>query len=79
MTKWIETWRKNSWVKADKKPIKNLDLIITLDDQCSKRKTKFTHVKAHTDGSDYNSFWNGKVDACAQKAVRLDLGHSARD
>lgn len=31
MTKWIGTWRRNNWMKADKKPIKNLDLIQTLD------------------------------------------------
>lgn len=74
MTKWIETWRKNGWLKADKTPIKNLDLIKTLDDQCSKRTTRFTHVKAHTDGLDYNSYWNARVDRCAQAAVRSDTG-----
>lgn len=78
MTKWIETWRKHNWVKADKKPIKNFDLIRRLDEQCFKRRTKFTHVKAHTDGCDYNSFWNGRADECAQRAVRLDTGYTSR-
>ena len=26
-TTWAQTWEKNGWVKSDKKPIKNLDLI----------------------------------------------------
>lgn len=77
MTKWIGTWRRNNWVKADKKPIKNLDLIKTLDDQCSKRPTTFTHVKAHTEDTDYHSFWNDRVDKCARAAVRLDTGKQA--
>lgn len=74
MNKWIGTWRRNNWLKADKKPIKNLDLIQTLDDQCSKRPTKFTHVRAHTDGGDYHSYWNARADATAQAAVRSDTG-----
>lgn len=74
MNKWIETWRRNNWVKADKKPIKNLDLIQILDSQTSKRTTTFIHVKAHTDGTDHHSYWNARVDACARAAVRSDTG-----
>lgn len=76
MTIWVSAWRGNAWKKADGRPIKNLDLIQMLDDQASKRTTKYTHVKAHTDGSDYNSFWNARADRTAQKAVRLDPGAS---
>ena len=74
MTKWVPAWRRNSWKKAGGKTIKNLDLVQTLDDQASKRTTKYTHVRAHTDGTDYNSFWNDRADQTAQNAVRLDTG-----
>lgn len=78
MTKWISGWRRNNWKKAGGEPIKNLDLIKTLNSQMSKRTTKFTHVKAHTYGTDYYSYWNARADAYAQNNVRLDTGMQKR-
>ena len=74
MTKWVSGWRNKNWKKAGGAQIKNLDLIKTLDSQMTLRKTKYTHVRAHTDGTDYNSFYNARADACAQNNVRLDTG-----
>lgn len=74
MTKWVSGWRKNNWKKAGGAQIKNLDLIKTLDSQMTLRQTRFTHVRAHTDGTDYNSFWNARADQTAQNAVRSDRG-----
>jgi ribonuclease HI len=32
MEKWIASWKKNGWRTADKKPVKNQDLWVQLDD-----------------------------------------------
>lgn len=74
MTKWVSGWRRNNWKKAGGAEIKNLDLIKTLDSQMTLRETRFSHVRAHTDGTDYNSYWNTRADTCAQSHVRLDAG-----
>lgn len=47
---WSKNWRKNDWIKSDKKPVENQDLIkkliILVED--SGIIVEFTHVKGHT-------------------------------
>lgn len=74
MTKWVSAWRKNNWKKAEGTQIKNLDLIKTLDSQMALRQTRFTHVRAHTEGTDFYSYYNDRADKTAQNAVRFDTG-----
>lgn len=51
MTKWIYTWKKKGWKKANGNPPLNTDLIFCLDSLIENNKDKFTvkfkHVKAH--------------------------------
>ena len=44
---WAETWRKNGWRKADKKPALNVDLWEQLLDLLGIHKVTFNWVKGH--------------------------------
>lgn len=72
-TKWMHSWQKRDWKKSGGE-IKNLDLVKTLYEQCRARNVKWTHVKAHTGGTDFNSVWNDRVDKLAYSAVHDDPG-----
>ena len=47
ITDWIKKWRLNNWKSASKKPVKNKDLWVKLDDTCKKHKINWKWVKAH--------------------------------
>ena len=47
ITGWIKKWKLNNWVSASKKPVKNKDLWIKLDNLCLKHKVIWKWVKAH--------------------------------
>ncbi len=47
ITEWIKKWKLNNWVSASKKPVKNKDLWIKLDNLCQKHKVIWKWVKAH--------------------------------
>jgi ribonuclease HI len=38
ITEWIKKWKLNNWKSANKKPVKNKDLWIKLDNSCQKNK-----------------------------------------
>lgn len=46
LTKWIHGWKRNGWLKKDKKPVLNEDLWRALDDLMSPR-IKLKHVEGH--------------------------------
>lgn len=50
---WAKTWRKNNWVKSDKKPALNPDLWEKLLGLCEVHEVKFVWVRGH-DGNEYN-------------------------
>ena len=54
ITKWIHTWKAREWKTASKKPVKNKDLWIKLDNSCQKHKIYWKWVKAHA-GNKYNN------------------------
>ena len=47
ITDWIKKWKLNNWKSASKKPVKNKDLWVKLDDTCKKHKINWKWVKAH--------------------------------
>ena len=51
---WIESWKKNGWRKADKKPVKNVDLWEKLLELMEKHSVTFNKVKGHAD-DEYNN------------------------
>lgn len=44
---WADSWRKNGWRKADKKPAQNPDLWESLLDELSKHEYKIVWLKGH--------------------------------
>lgn len=44
---WISNWKANNWKTAAKKPVKNADLWMQLDEAVSKHNTKFIWVLGH--------------------------------
>ena len=53
ITTWIKNWEKNGWMSANKKPIKNKDLWVTLNTLSKDRVVDWKWVKAHA-GNKYN-------------------------
>ena len=54
ITDWIKKWKVNNWKSSNKKPVKNKDLWIKLDNVCLKHKVTWKWVKAHA-GNKYNN------------------------
>lgn len=44
---WVYNWKKNNWIKSDKKPALNVDLWEKLLPLLEKHKVKFNWVKGH--------------------------------
>ena len=47
ITEWIKKWKLNNWKSSNKKPVKNKDLWIKLDNHCQKHDVSWKWVKAH--------------------------------
>jgi ribonuclease HI len=45
---WMANWKSNGWKTAAKKPVKNADLWLLLDEQAKKHQIKWRWVKGHT-------------------------------
>ena len=50
---WLDSWQRNNWKKADKKPVLNVDLWQKLLPLLERHKVEFVWVKGH-DGNHYN-------------------------
>lgn len=53
ITTWIHSWKKKGWITADKKPVKNQELWIQLDNLNSSMDVTWNWVKGHA-GVEYN-------------------------
>lgn len=51
--KWLVSWKKKNWKKADGKPVLNIDLWQALDAELSRHTVSFVWVKGH-EGHPYN-------------------------
>lgn len=70
LTEWLHSWKKNEWKKSDGQIISNLDLVKQLDDLLQTRKVSLRHVRAHTNGIDWESIHNDKVDRLARSMLQ---------
>ena len=61
---WIQNWKKNGWKTAAKKPVKNKELWIELDDLITKHNISWEWVKGHT-GNKHNE----KADYLARQYI----------
>jgi len=53
MQSWIKNWKRNNWRTADKKPVKNQDLWMQLDELAGKIKLHWVWVRGHN-GEEFN-------------------------
>ena len=61
---WIQNWKKNEWKTAAKKPVKNKELWIELDQLISRHTISWEWVKGH-DGNVHNE----KADYLARRYI----------
>ncbi len=64
ITKWIFNWKKNNWRTANKKPVKNQELWMALDDEIRKHNIEWAWVKSHAGHPE-----NERADELARKAI----------
>ena len=64
ISEWIKTWKVNNWRSSSKKPVKNKDLWIELDEAVGSRKINWEWVKGHA-GNEGNE----KADELANQGV----------
>lgn len=64
ITKWINSWQKNNWLTADKKPVKNIDLWKELASLTKNHQISWHWVRGHS-GNKYNEM----VDKLARGAI----------
>lgn len=65
ITKWIFNWKKNNWKTSTKKPVKNSDLWIKLDEIQNKRVVKWNWVKGHA-----GNLGNERADELARMGIK---------
>ena len=65
ITDWIKKWEKNDWKNSNKKPIKNKDLWVKLNDLCQKNNVVWKWIKGHS-----NSKYNNLADELATRAIK---------
>ena len=70
ITKWIKGWEKNGWKTKSKKPVKNKELMIELNELYKNYNIEFIHVRSHQPkpiNNDENSkeykLWYGNYNA----------------
>ena len=61
---WIQNWKKNGWKTAAKKPVKNKELWVELDDLITRHNISWKWVKGHA-GNTYNE----KADYLARRYI----------
>lgn len=68
LTEWINDWKKNGWKTKNNKPVKNLDIILKIDEIMTKytNKIKLVHIRAHQKSDDPLTIANNKVDILAK-------------
>ena len=65
ITKWIFGWKKNGWKTAAKKPVKNKDLWIRLDEALKGKDVEWDWVKGHAGHPE-----NERCDEMARLAIK---------
>jgi ribonuclease HI len=66
ITTWINTWKRNGWKTAAKKPVKNMDLWQTLDNLNQALTIDWRWVKGHS-GNHYNELCDQMVGEAREK------------
>jgi ribonuclease HI len=62
---WIHGWKKNGWKTADKKPVKNAELWLRLDEAAKRHTIQWIWVKGHA-----GDVMNERADELAREGVK---------
>ncbi len=65
LTKWMPSWKRKGWKKADGKPVANRELMEDLDRAMARRDITFTWVKGHA-GNELNEAADSKARSVAE-------------
>lgn len=68
LTEWLPGWKARGWKTADKKPVKNQDLWMALDEQVARHHVTWHWVKGHAGHAE-----NERVDELARVAIKTLL------
>lgn len=63
---WLDSWQRNQWRKADKKPVENIELWKALLKQTAQHDVTFHKVKGHADNPH-----NNRADQLATAQIQL--------
>ncbi|MDH5577725.1 MAG: ribonuclease HI [Betaproteobacteria bacterium] len=66
ITAWIHDWKRRGWRTADKKPVKNVDLWMRLDELARGHEVEWHWVRGHAGHPE-----NERADALANRGVEL--------
>jgi len=64
ISEWIKNWKVNNWRSSSRKPVKNKDLWLELDEAVGSRKINWEWVKGHA-----GNVGNEKADELANQGV----------
>jgi ribonuclease HI len=65
---WIKGWKRNGWRSSDKKPVKNQDLWMMLDELVNAHDAKWQWTKGHASHDD-----NNRCDELASRAAEEQI------
>ena len=65
ITVWVIRWKENGWKNASKKPVKNKDLWVKLDNLCEEHTVIWKWVKGHSTNK-----YNNLADELATQAIK---------
>jgi ribonuclease HI len=69
ISEWIHSWKRKKWLTADKKPVKNVDLWMELDELARKHDVEWHWVKGHAGHPE-----NERADRLANKGIPQEGG-----
>jgi ribonuclease HI len=72
ISKWIHGWKRNGWLTADRKPVKNVDLWQRLDAALASHEVTWAWTKGHAGHAE-----NERVDRLAAKGIAAAKGKLA--
>lgn len=64
ITEWLAAWKRRGWKTADKKPVKNQDLWVRLEEATHRHQIRWQWIKGHSGHVE-----NERADQLANKAI----------
>ncbi len=64
LTEWLSQWKRRGWKTADKKPVKNQDLWMRLEEATHRHTIRWLWIKGHSGHEE-----NERADGLANRAI----------